>query len=165
MKPWGGNSCFLSVQIDPIYTILVCRKTSARVKLILNMTRPIAKQKQWLKAGENTRHSTCSLTYPKWHTKPEAKGSLSAMWLWVVICFEPGMWAIWFPTGKPVGGSYNASTTRQIWHISHHWPENQPWYWEQEGNKKECKWREELEGNLSVTCFLQTSLLYKLFSS
>lgn len=105
------------------------------------MTRPTAKQKQWLKACEALS------THPAaWPTQsdtqpPEAKRSFSAMWLCVVVCFVPSMCAVWFPTGKPVGGLSNASKSHLLWQISHHWPEINlliagGWYWEKGGNEK-----------------------------
>lgn len=73
---------------------------------------------------------------------PAAKRSVSAMWLCALVCFEPCMWAICFPTRKPVGGLSNASNTQLIWQISHCKSEKQPADYMRRWGKDSEKWKE-----------------------
>lgn len=79
---------------------------------------------------ETVMQSLCSTQPAAWPTQSDTNSRgkkiiLSNVTVSVVVCFVPGMWAIWFPTGKPVRGLSNASNTQLIWQLTNHWSEYQ----------------------------------------
>ena len=121
-----------------------------------------------------------TMTQSLWNTAPnllsdlllvtqtqEEKGWFSAMWLSVVVWFEPGMQAIWFPPGNRIDVLSNASNIQLMWQIAHHCPENQPADYRKmiarKGNKLERAWVTGGAGRDSVSHMFTVDVTFSLW--
>lgn len=115
----------LRVQVGSIYNSFVLESNmSSRVKLTWQRPPPNKNNDSKLvkRSPLNPQPDLPKVTQKLQRQKDHSQHCDCVSWL----VLEPGMWAIWFPTGKPVGGLSNASNTQLIWQISRHWPQNQP---------------------------------------